>query len=174
MLVCTWDLESSHLKANFAQLLTSAIKPYGWGKPTIFVRDNLPSSDDRKLLKQTRDELEKYDIIITYYGTKFDLPLLQSRLIHFGMAPLSFKGHIDAYNTAKKYINTHSRRLQVISEFFGIQGKGRVVPADWVEAAYDGNQTALNKIAQHNKEDVEVLEETWELIKHFCRGIQWR
>lgn len=173
MRTCMWDLETSHLKANFAQILTGAVKEYG-GKTKLFLRDNLPSSDDRKILKDIRDELEEFDIIVTYYGLGFDLKMLNSRLRHFGMKPLSRKLHLDLYPVCKRIFNTHRKSLMAITEFLGIEGKGRVIPEDWVQAAYDGNKTALKKIGQHNTEDVEVLEELLRRIKDDIRGMTYR
>lgn len=170
MRTCIMDLETSHLRADFATIITGAVKEYG-GPTKVFVRDNLPSSDDRRLLRAIRDELEKYDVVITYYGLKFDMPMLNSRLMRWGMKPLTRKFQIDCYPIVKRTINTTSRRLMTVSEFLGVQGKGRVVPREWVEAAYDGNKAAIANIAKHNKEDVEVLEEVYDLIKWNLHGI---
>ncbi len=169
MRACFWDLEASHLKADFAVLLTGAIKPAG-GKVEIFY-EGRTGSNDKKLCNAIARRLEDFDILIGYYSLNFDLPLLNARLIKWGLKPLDERFHVDVYRLVKKGINTHSRRLATVSHFFGIEGKDAVDPEAWVQAAYDGDSKAMRKIIEHNKQDVIVLEKTFEKVKHKMRSI---
>jgi len=169
MHACYWDIECSHLKANFAVMLSAAIKPAG-GNVEVF-SDGRKGSNDKQLCNTIARRLEDFDILIGYYSLGFDLPMLNARLIKWGLRPLDERFHIDVYRVVKKNINTHSRRLQVVSHFFGIEGKDAVDPEAWVQAAYDGDLKAMRKIIEHNKQDVIVLEKTFEKIKHKMRSI---
>lgn len=165
-----WDLECSDLQSDFGVLLSAAIKPYG--KKPILLYQGRRGSDDRTLAKIVRDELEKYDILVSHYGLGFDLKFLNSRLMHWGMKRLSPKLHIDTYRLARRGLNIHSRRLESICDFVGVKGKTRVDPEIWQKAAYDGDKYALAKIVSHNKWDVIILEEVFEKgLKQFIRGI---
>jgi uncharacterized protein YprB with RNaseH-like and TPR domain len=173
MKTCFWDLETSHLKANFGHILCAGIKPRE-KTPIMIRRENLPSSDDRDVVRRTRDTLNEFDILVGFYTLGFDLKELNSRLMKWGMKPLDHKLHIDLFHICKKTFNLHRRSLFAVCDFLHIPDKGHVVPEDWVEAAYDGNRTALNRIVQHCRDDVSVLEHVLERVKWNIRGITYR
>lgn len=140
------------------------------GKVEVF-HEGRRGSNDKKLCNDIARRLEDFDILIGYYSLGFDLPMLNSRLIKWGLKPLDERFHIDVYRVVKKNINTTSRRLQTVSKFFGIEGKGSVDYDAWVKAGYDGDQPSLKVILEHNEQDVIVLEKTFEKIKHKMRAI---
>lgn len=169
MRACFWDIETSHLKANFAVMLSAAIKPID-GDVEVF-HDGRKGSNDKQLCNTIARRLEDFDILIGYYSLNFDLPMLNSRLLKWELRPLGERFHVDVYRIIKKGMNPHSRRLQVVSHFLGIEGKDSVDPEAWVQAAYDGDAKAMKKIIDHNKQDVIVLEKTFEKVKHKMRSI---
>lgn len=157
------------MKANFAVMLSAAILPAG-GHVEVF-SEGRRGSNDRKLCNDIARRLEDFDILIGYYSLNFDLPMLNSRLIKWGLKPLAERFHIDVYRIVKKNINTTSRRLITVSQFFGIEGKDSVDYEAWVRAGYDGDPKAMRRIIEHNKQDVIVLEKTFEKVKHKMRAI---
>lgn len=156
MKACFFDIETSNLKPNFAVLLTAAIKPLD-GKPVVLFKGR-KGSNDKELCKAVKKELEKYDIVVTYYGLNFDMKFLNSRLIHWKLGPVKPLLHIDDYRIVKKLFNTHSRRLETICQFVGIEGKTHIEPEVWLDAAYSGDKKAIMKIVDHNYWDVVILE----------------
>jgi uncharacterized protein YprB with RNaseH-like and TPR domain len=174
MRVAFFDIESSHLKADFGVMLCACVKPLD---EDVITLDGRRGSNDKELCLRLKEELEKYDILVSYYGLGFDVLFLNSRLLHYGLEPLKMKYHIDMYGVVRKFAALHSRRLESVSKFLGIKGKGSIEPELWVKAAYDGDKDALAKIKQHCKEDVEVLESLYEHphIKQFLsRSIQMK
>src|SRR3990167_10422035 len=70
--VVSWDLECTNLSAMFGRILCSSFKPLG-GEPYTFRGDRRPHrngdiADDSNLAIAIRDELEKYDILVTWNG----------------------------------------------------------------------------------------------------------
>ena len=164
-----WDIETSNFNADFAIMLSSAFKPIGQ-KPYAITKGR-KGNNDKELVRAVRDELEKYDLIIGYYHLGFDLMFLNSRLLYWGLKPLSRKFHIDVYRIARKVFKIHSRRLISVAEFLKIPGKTKVNAEDWMEAAYNGNPKALQHIVEHNIADVEVLEAVFDRVKCFILSI---
>jgi uncharacterized protein YprB with RNaseH-like and TPR domain len=169
MRIATWDIETTHLKPNFGVVLCGAIKEYG-KEPKLYAKKE-KGKNDKALICTLRDELEKYDILVSYFGLNFDLKFLNSKLIHYNERPIAPRFHIDAYRTVKKIFNTSSRSLATITEYLHIPGKSRVTPELWMEAGYDGSEKALKEIMEHNKWDVIILEEVFKRIKYHIRGI---
>lgn len=164
-----WDIETTHLKPNFGMLLCGAVKEYG--RPPVLLSAGRKGKNDKVLAIAIRDELEKYDILVSYFGLNFDLKFLNSKLIHYKERPLAPRFHIDAYRTVKKVFNTSSRSLATITEYLGIPGKSRVTPELWLSAGYDNSAPALKEILDHNKWDVIILEQVFDRVKSFIKGI---
>jgi len=160
MKTCFWDIETTHLKSNFGIILCAGIKPLE-EKP-IMLSKGRHGSDDRELVTKIAETLEKYDVLVSYYGLNFDLKFLNSRLMKWGQEPLRPTiYHIDMYRAVRKVINTHSRRLATVTQFLGIEGKDSVEPDLWQQAALDGDKKALEYIIEHCRKDVIVLEELY-------------
>lgn len=156
------DLETSNLDADFSILLTACIKPFG--KPALVFRaDAYPSwatnrADDKAITKAIADELRKHAVVITHYGTKFDVPFLRAKLVKHGLEPLPPMFAIDSWRIAKDNFKVSSRRLKTLAEYFQIGTKDGVEGGLWMKAAYEGNTEAMNQIVEHNVVDVDVLE----------------
>lgn len=176
MNIVTLDIEAGGLKSPFDQLLTVAFKPYH-KKPYVFKRD-IQADSDKEFLKQVRQEIEKYDCLITYYGIGYDIPFLNGRLLKHRLEPLKRMLHIDCYRLAKTIFHwtIHSRRLVTICEHLGIAGKTRVTPDDWETVKYyheaKSKSAALEKIAYHNLWDVITLEQAYDqCFKKFLKSV---
>lgn len=163
------DLETSNLKSDFGIILSYCIKEDG-GK--IVGRSLTPSEIkngiyDKKLLKELCVDIRKFTRIITYYGTKFDIPFMRSRclLYHLNFPVWKELSHTDAYYVVKHRFGTlHSRRLGVVAPFYGIESKGHPLnPTIWI-SCLSGNKRALSWVFTHNKEDVVSLEKLWHKI----------
>ena len=173
MLACTWDIEASDLDARFGVMLSGAIKPYKQKKVEVFY-EGRKGSNDKKLLADFAKRLEEFDVLISHYGTysRFDAPFLWSRLNYWGLKPLDDRFHIDTYPYCKKLVRTSSRRLEVVAPFFGIQGKTKVDPEVWKKTALDGDEDSLKKIVSHNRWDVIVLEQVFDILKPKIRSVR--
>jgi len=182
MLTCYWDLETTDFDGHWARILASAIKPHG-KKPMVMMNPRLyvnPSTDmgkrscDRELLVWTRDNLEKFDIIVTYYGgpSRFDLPMLNTRLLRHGEKPLSPKFHLDLYPRVKANLRFKRNNLAIVCKFFGWDDKVTMNPDDWVEAAWDGNRKAIANIRRRVTGDVTALEKLLGILKPFVKGMK--
>lgn len=159
-----WDCETTGLNASFGYLLTVGIKPIG-GKPKVLRIDDFEHYeerpwDDRFLAYAAKKELERYDVLVSYNGARYDIPFLNTRLVEAGIKPLSRDiKHADLYKTVKARLRMHSGRLAALTEF--LQTKDRktpLTPLVWRRAGA-GDTKSLNVIAKHNLHDLTTLEE---------------
>ena len=132
-----FDIEAGGLKSPFDQVICCAFKPYG-EKPYILSRKPSDTSD-KQLCIDIKNELEKYDHLVSFYGVGYDKAFISGRLLKYKERPLKRQLHTDCYRIAKKLFHwtLHSRRLVVICEHLGISGKTRVTPALWERFKYD-------------------------------------
>lgn len=158
----SFDIETSNLQADFSMVLTACIKPFG--QPTITFRaDQYPTwlkdrANDKPIVSDIAHELSRHAVVITHYGTRFDIPFLRAKMVHHGLPPLPQMFAIDSWRVAKDNFQVSSRKLKNLAEYFDIGTKEGVEGPLWMKAAYEGNTKAMDKILEHNVIDVEVLE----------------
>lgn len=173
MLIACFDLETSNLSADYGIVLCGVIKRNG--KPTILRWDEQKSFkkkpwSDRELVVAIRDELEKYDIIVSYNGKQFDVPYLNARLLHFGERTLKPMKHIDLYYITRWKFKLSRNSLDNLSQFLGVEHRKTKIDGNlWVQALVGAGKPkgkkAMNYIVEHCVQDVLVLEECYMRVK---------
>lgn len=160
----SFDLETSHLDADFGVILVAVVKPAG-GHPKVFRLDELSKDFDRRrsydkpLVKALVDELEQYDILAAHNGVRFDLPFLRARMLKWGLPPLKNFKVVDPCQLSRNKLKLSGNSLDKCTSFLGFNTKTQVDGDLWVKAALDGNRKAMNYIAKHCVEDVIMLEQ---------------
>lgn len=161
---CTYDIEATSLPADMGFMLCCGIKP--WGKPTKLFRIDCTKGyqdarwDDSTLVKQVREELEKYRICIAWNGDDYDVRYINTRLVLNGLKPMSSDiMFVDPIWVARKRLRLHSNSLASVIEAFKLKTKKSPVNGHiWVKAM-TGDKEALEYIVEHNLKDCEALEE---------------
>uniref|UniRef100_A0A6H2A104 Putative RNase_H superfamily protein n=1 Tax=viral metagenome TaxID=1070528 RepID=A0A6H2A104_9ZZZZ len=172
--VC-FDIETSNLNADFSILLSAAIKPFG--KPPIMFRaDDYPTwetnkANDSMITFDISEELKKHAIVIGHYSQKFDIPFLRAKMAKHHLEPLPPMFGIDSWRIAKNNFKVSSRRLKNLASYFEVGDKEGVDGGLWMEAAYNGDKEALDKIVEHNIIDVAVLERLAAISFPFLKSI---
>jgi len=75
------DIETSDLKADFGIVLSWCLK---FKNEKFIYSDVITKKDienrtfDKRIIESLLKELEKVDIVVTYYGTNFDIPFLRT------------------------------------------------------------------------------------------------
>jgi uncharacterized protein YprB with RNaseH-like and TPR domain len=167
------DIETSNLKANWGFVFSYCIKDAG-GEITkrVLSPEEIKSGIyDKKLLTEFCKEARKYDRLIGYFSARFDIPFLRTRCVFYGLDFPVFKEihHTDLYDILKRKFSLHSKRLQVVAEYFKIPAKGhKMNPTVWF-AAMAGDKKALAWILTHNEEDVITTELLWNKVNDYAR-----
>uniref|UniRef100_A0A6M3IPG2 Putative RNase_H superfamily protein n=1 Tax=viral metagenome TaxID=1070528 RepID=A0A6M3IPG2_9ZZZZ len=159
---CSFDIETSNLDADFSILLSAVIKPFGC-PPIVFRADNYPAwkeerANDYSITKAIMEELGRHAIIITHYGSKFDIPFMKAKLVHHGLPTLPPMFGLDSWAIAWKNFKVTRRSLQNLGAYFILGEKHAVDGALWMAAAYSASQKAMDEIVTHNIADCELLE----------------
>jgi len=165
-----FDIESDGLFADFGTMLTWCIKEKG-GKITYDIiekEDLFNGLADYNLTKSLINEIRKYKIICTYYGTGFDFPFLRAKALHYG---LDFPGygdiyHFDLYYVARDKLRLTRKSLDNVCDYLKIEGKTQIDKDAWRKAKY-GDPVALQEVLSHNSGDVVILEELHNKLESF-------
>lgn len=167
--IIMWDLETTNLNANYGYILCGGWKELGVGKAkckniTQFPQFKKKRTNDRDLVIHLRDVLSEADMWVTWYGSRFDVPYLNSRLLYHGEDPLPPIPHIDGWRVARWKMKLNSNRLQSVTQFLGLEEKTPILPQMWIDAMA-GDRRAIRYVVEHCLQDVVVLEQVYERIK---------
>ncbi|HMN11168.1 MAG TPA: ribonuclease H-like domain-containing protein [Bellilinea sp.] len=116
--------------------------------------------DDRRLLKEVREALEEYDILIGHNIIAFDFNWLNTRLTYHNMEPFEKRFlYYDTYQAARRMaLKADRKSLGFLTDFFRIDGtKTSVLPVSWsmIDSPNETEfQEALGDIVYHCEMDV--------------------
>ena len=168
------DIETTHLKANMGIILCWYIKPEGgtdYDKYLLSRKEILTRGvEDKRSLQALNKALQKYDIIVTYYGKGFDAPFIRHRALIQGVDFPVYQqmNHLDMYFVVKSKLKCTRNSLDAACASFGIVGKTHINWEDWRWAA-KGDVDALAMVDDHNQGDVDILEELYNKLKPHIR-----
>ena len=164
-----FDIEASGLAANFGFIHCVGYKTFGTKKtfvPSILDYDGDLLTREKKLLKKVYYDLTQADYWVSWYGQRYDVPFINSRLLFHDLPTLPPMGnnHIDGWRIAKYQLKMSSNRLATVSDFLGCGDKTPVSGQHWFRAML-GEKKSYKYIIKHCKIDVEVLEEVYNKLK---------
>ncbi|HCO82523.1 MAG TPA: hypothetical protein DIT95_03190, partial [Arenibacter sp.] len=124
---------------------------------------------DKRIVEMLCEELNNYDTLLTYYGTRFDIPFIRTRAIDNNIRFPFYRevSHKDLYYQVRSKLRLNSNSLKTATEFLGIRGKTKLDPRIWRDATY-GDGDALQTVLAHNIADVVILERLHKKIEDYC------
>jgi uncharacterized protein YprB with RNaseH-like and TPR domain len=168
-----FDIETTGTNAVFSYMITYSIKTRDKDefKTGVIERDDIRSFDfDRNLCERVIKDLQEYDIICTFYGTKFDMPFTRSRCLKWdlGFPIFGYIQHKDIYYMARNKLCLHRNRLESACAFLGIRGKTYLDGDTWIKAGH-GHRDSLEYVLEHNIQDTIILEKLHKRLEEFVR-----
>ena len=171
------DIETSNLVADFGIVLSWAIKD-GSSKQ-IFSSVLTPKdikkatfgSEDKRLVADCLKAMQQFDRIVTYYGSRFDVPFLRARALSTGLEFPNYgtMKHTDLYFILRGRVALSSKRLEnACRVLLGETQKTRIDSKYW-RAGVRGDEKSLAYILDHNLKDVLDLEKLYLKMIHFSK-----
>ena len=170
MRILAWDIEASSLVADFGIVFCVGFKEVGTGKPEVMSLLDYDEKDviraEKLLLKDVSKRLLESDVWLTHFGTWFDVPFVNTRLIYHKLPILPPNySHIDTWKISRNRLKLQNNRLMSIQNFLGTKDeKNAIKPLMWVRAL-GGHTPSMKYIVNHCRRDVLVLEEAYERLK---------
>ena len=161
-----WDIEASGLDADYGIMLSWCIKDSL--SPKIY-EDVLTPADvktgfeDKRIVQSCVNAMLKFDKIVTYYGTGFDLPFTRARALIVGVEFPAYGAlkHKDLYYLIRNKFKLSSRRLEnACRQLLGTTDKTRIDSKYWRNGVR-GDKESLKYILTHNRYDVLDLEKLY-------------
>lgn len=126
--------------------------------------------DDSRILKELADLMRSADIVVAHNGDRFDIPVINGRLIQLGQAPLGPVQSIDTLKLARRTFKIAYKNLDYLGEILGM-GRKLKTGFDLWKRAYHGDPKALKAMSKYNVQDVVLLERIFNAMKPYVKGI---
>jgi len=167
------DIETSNLKANFGIMLSYCIKDGDSNNilsGVITKKELMDGTLDKRLVQDCINDMFKFDKLIGYYSTKFDIPFIRTRALDWGIEFPEYDtlNHKDVYYMVRAKLSLHRNRLENACEIMGITGKNHIKREYWVKAL-TGDKKSLDYILDHNERDVVILEKLYNKMKKYVK-----
>ena len=168
------DIETTGLKANVDIMLSWAIKTRDKDEvkyDLIKKSEIMNGKYDYRVVQSLCKALSEYDLVMTYYGTRFDIPFTRTRALDHDLQFPQFRkmSHKDLYYLVRSKLQLTRSSLKTATQFLGIDGKTNLDPRIWRDARY-GNAKALKYVLDHNVADVEILEDLHKKIEQYTNA----
>lgn len=159
------------LNADISSIISFGYKVHGgkkakcmnvWDKKLKFKGD---INNDYELVKAAYEVLVDADAMVTHYGSKFDFPFLQARLLHWGLPPLPPIPHIDTWRIARYKLKLSSNRLDNIAKFLGTETKIDTGGFSLWKDVYNNKKGARKQMSDYCAQDVECLDQIFTQLK---------
>lgn len=167
------DIEAGGLKANFDYMLSYCIKTRDkkeFNEGVIDVKEIRKFNFDKELIKKLIRDISKYDVIVTYFGTRYDIPFIRTRALHHNLQfpQFGFIQHKDVYYMVKSKLCLHRNSLDTATNFLGIKGKNHIDGNTWNKAEH-GDKKSLQYVLDHNRRDCIILEKLHKKMEVFVK-----
>lgn len=131
--------------------------------------EQVKTGDDLDVVVKVIEAINQADVVVTFNGKKFDIKLLNTRAIFWGLPPIKPVKHIDLFEQAKRNFKFPSNSMQNISMYLGLEGKIATGGTQlWERCAnwkdYQQCNNALEEMLLYGKQDIEA---TRDLHKRF-------
>ena len=143
--ILLWDIEATGLNATFGTLLCIGYKWLDDKKPTVLsILDGAKGEmlNDKPLVKEFAKVYNEADYSITWYGDRYDLPMVRSKMLLHGLPPLAPVRSLDLWKAVRYRFKLHNNRLGSWQQFLGTAHSKTAIDFDaWLAAAH-GSQTS--------------------------------
>ena len=117
----------------------------------------------KEMLKVIHSMLSEADMVVTYNGNRFDLPILNKEFLLADMPPPAPYKSLDIYQTIKQRFRFTSNKLDHIAQQLGKGQKHETSFQLWVDCMNDDPE-AWEKMSEYNIQDVLLLEKLYEKL----------
>lgn len=187
--ICLLDIETSPIKAfaweMFETNLSHVIEPtfmlcfaYKWlGESKVHTRAlcdypgyKKDKINDKALLADLWDVLDRADVIVAHNGDSFDLKKTNARFIVHGMAPPTPYKSVDTLKIARQNFKFDSNKLDNIGRYLKVGKKLAHTGMHLWLGCMDGDPASWRMMKRYNAQDVRLLEAVYERIKPWAKN----
>jgi len=162
------DIETTSTKGDTGQITAIGIIKNGKTEVKFAERPE----NEKEVLEWFRKELINCDVVVTWFGSGFDIPYILSRAVINGIDLHEFVQirSLDLCRFCQKYFSLAKYSLSEVAKSFGIQ---KNIEINWKDMlalyikATGGNKKAKEMIIEHCKDDLNALKKICEKLEPY-------
>lgn len=120
-------------------------------------------------LETIHKRLDEADVVVHYYGKRFDIPVLNRAFVKAGMPPPSPIKQIDLKEVVKNNFKFASNKLDHVAQELGLGKKEDTDFQLWVDCMNDVPE-AWEKMESYNIQDVLLLEKLYDRLMPWIKN----
>ena len=154
-------------------IICAAWKYYGDTKVHCIepTKSELRKRSDKRVCAKLKKVLSKAAFLVAHNGDRFDLPMLNGRMVINGLAPLPMIQQIDTLKIARRHFKFNCNKLDYLGTILGVGNKVATGGFDlWKKVVLDQDPKAMEKMATYNKQDVRLLEQVYDKLRPYAHG----
>jgi transposase-like protein len=136
---------------------------YSWNGGTVFgdilAPDEIKQENDYRLLDSLFELLNEADIVVGQNSKRFDVKIINSRLLVHGFPPPTSFKQIDTLEIAKRMFRFPSNKLGSVAKYLGLEDKGETGGFKLWADVMKGCPIAAQAMLEYNMQDVKL---TWD------------
>jgi DNA polymerase elongation subunit (family B) len=188
-----WDLESSLLEGYFFRIwqenipmrrikkqahLLSASFAFNDGQVQGYrlTPEQVKTGDDFDVVCKVVEAVNNCDLMVTFNGKRFDVKLLNTRALFWGLPPVKAPKHIDLFEQSKRVFKFPSNSMQNVSMYLGENGKLETSGSNlWERCAewenYEECEKALIEMVTYGNQDIEATRDLYKRFQGWMKGV---
>ena len=171
------DIETSNLDADFGIILSYCILDSITGKILykVIAKEDIeklpPGEEDTNVVRQLIIDMKKFEKLVTYFGSRFDIPYIRTRAVvdDIPAPPFGTILHYDLYYTIRHRFKMSSNRLENACRTLLKKTQKTRVDGKFWRAGTRGDAKSLKYILDHNKKDVVDLQNLFDKVVKFAK-----
>lgn len=187
--ILTFDIEISpnvtYCWGFYEQNVIEVVKPwyvltiaYKWAdekKARVLKLSDYPlfetdHQDDKDLVKDFWEVLDKADIVVGQNSDAFDIKKMNTRFLLHGLPPPSHYKTVDTKKTSKKHFSFINNKLDNLGTELGLGGKMHHEGFDLWKKCMAGDRKAFDRMAKYNVRDVYLTEKVYLAQRPYMSG----
>jgi uncharacterized protein YprB with RNaseH-like and TPR domain len=140
--------------------------------PAMVYRESFDRSNVKKYrasLMTLHGLLDRADVVVHYYGSKFDIPTVNRELVKLKIPPPSPYRQIDIKLHVAGVYKFESNKLDYVAEQLGYGKKLKTDFTLWVDCMH-GNRKQQARMGEYNRHDVILLEKVYNRLRPWIRN----
>lgn len=108
--------------------------------------------------------MDEADAIVTYNGTRHDIPILHKEFVLHGMPPPSKHKDIDLLKTVKKQFRFPSNKLEYVANALGVGMKHKHEGYSLWAKCMAGVPSAWKEMKEYNITDIDIMQDVYHAL----------
>jgi DNA polymerase elongation subunit (family B) len=127
--------------------------------------------NDTRIIVEVAKLIREADYIVAHHGDRFDLPMINGRILKLDLEPLGPVQTIDTLKLAKANFKLGYNKLDWLGQALGVGEKIKTSFDLW-RNAYHGDTAAIKEMSLYNAQDVLLLEAVFHKMAPHVKGLK--